>query len=442
MQETVYALAIDIGASSGRHILGWVENGVIKTQEVYRFFNGIDKGENGLTWNTERLFSEIITGLKLVEKTGKIPSTVGIDTWAVDYALLDEKDNLLGEVFAYRSDRTEKVIQKVHRLIPFETLYERTGIQFQPFNTVYQLYADKESGKLDRAKTFLMLPDYLNFLLTGVKRQEYTNATSTGMVNAVTGEWDSLITSALGYPQGLFKKPSKPGSTVGSFKKEIADAVGFNANVTLPPTHDTASAVECLDIPEGVPYISSGTWSLLGVKVNSALTDEKSRLANWSNEGGVGYFRYQKNVMGLWPVQQLRLEICPELTFGEIAKQTTFSEFDGVVDLDDKRFYSPASMKAQFDLATKEQGKTCSTVADYFKCAYVSLAAAYKRAIDELSANLNKRFDRIYIVGGGAKNDYLNKLTEDACSVKVIALPIEATALGNLKTQLGVCKTY
>lgn len=434
-----YYLAIDIGASSGRHIVGWEQDGEIKTDEVYRFYNGAECKDGRLVWDTERLYREIINGLKAAKAKGYTPVSIGIDTWAVDYALLDGEDNLIDDVFAYRDNRTESVIDSVHRIISFNELYKRTGIQFQPFNTIYQLYADKISGKINEAESMLMLPDYLNFLLTGVKKQEYTNATSTGLVNAETHNWDGDILDLTGFNRKLFKELSPPQTVVGELKQEIAEEIGYNAKVVLPATHDTASAVEGIPMTENSPYISSGTWSLLGIKVPQAITDENSRKANYSNEGGVGYTRYQKNIMGMWVVNRLRDELCPDKPFPEIVKEAEESIFNEYADVNDGAFLAPESMKAAFDNAIKAKPQS---IGDYFKCAYLSLAQSYKTALNELKSNTGLRFDTLYIVGGGAKNGFLNCLTEEICKVKVIALPIEASAIGNIKQQILRGKKY
>lgn len=426
-------MAIDIGASSGRHIVGWLENNDIKTEEVYRFKNGVGSKDGRLVWNVERLFEEVINGLKAAKEKGYTPASIGIDTWAVDYALLDKDDKLIGDVFAYRDGRTKEAVEGVHRVICFNELYKRTGIQFQPFNTVYQLYADKISGKLERAESMLMLPDYLNFLLTGVKKQEYTNATSTGLVNATTRDWDGNICDLTGFDRKLFKELSPPQTVVGKLKKEIAEEIGYNAEVVLPATHDTASAVEGIPMTENSPYVSSGTWSLLGIKVPQAITDENSLKSNYSNEGGIGYYRYQKNIMGMWVVNRLRDELCPDKPFPEIVKEAEESNFNEFVDVNGNEFLAPESMRAAFDNALKFKPKSTG---DYFRCAYLSLAQSYKTALDELKSNTGIKFDKLYIVGGGAKNSFLNRLTEEICKVKVIALPIEASALGNLKQQI------
>jgi len=237
-----FFLAIDIGASSGRHIVGWLEDGKIQLKEVYRFANGAEKRDGHLFWNAARLEREVVNGLKAAADQGFKPDFIGIDTWAVDYALLDENDEIIGDIYSYRDDRTFASSKEVHGIISFNELYSRTGIQFQQFNTVYQLYSDKISGRLKKARSFLMLPDYLGYRLTGVKRQEYTNATSTGMVNASTHKWDGDIIKTLGFDANLFGELSQPGTLVGGLKKQVADYVGYNAAVVLPATHDTASA--------------------------------------------------------------------------------------------------------------------------------------------------------------------------------------------------------
>ena len=262
-----YYLSIDIGASSGRHILSSVQNGKLILEEVYRFENGMTEKDGHLVWDYKKLFSDILQGMKECKKAGKIPVSVGIDTWGVDYALIDKAGEVIGDVFAYRDGRTAEPIKKLHSKIPFETLYERTGSQFQIYNTIYQLYTDKLSGKLDNAERFLMMPDFFNYLLTGVMKNEFTNASTTGLMSAKTREWDMQTVRELELPEKLFKELSDPATFVGRLKPEIADEVGYDLNVVLPATHDTASAV--MAVPEvGQPlYISSGTWSLWVLKV-------------------------------------------------------------------------------------------------------------------------------------------------------------------------------
>ncbi|MBO4410636.1 MAG: rhamnulokinase [Lachnospiraceae bacterium] len=420
-----YYLAVDIGASSGRHIVGWTEDGALKTEEVYRFPNGVTELDGHLTWDIDVLEAHVKAGIRAAkERFGAIES-LSVDTWGVDYVLLKDNETVY-PVYAYRDRRTEDVIPKVHEKMPFTRLYRHTGIQFQPFNTIYQLYADKLAGRLEGATDFLMIPEYLMYRLSGVKAHEYTNATTTGMISAETGAYDPVILEALGLPEQLFHPLQQPGTAIGTYE---------GIRVVLCATHDTGSAVEGIPMEENAPYISSGTWSLLGVKTEKPITDAASELANWSNEGGVHYNRYQKNIMGMWLVNRLRTELCPEKPWQEILAEAEQSRFEETVDANAAAFLSPESMKEEFDRALSLRPQTAG---DYFRCAYRSLALSYMNAVQELQHNTGRHYDRIYIVGGGAKNGFLNRLTEEAAGKKVIALPIEATALGNLKIQMGV----
>jgi len=250
----------------------------------------------------------------------------------------------------------------------------------------------------------------------------------------VNGEFDMNIISALGYPAHLFPKLSKPGTVLGNLLPEIAKRLGGNCKVVLCATHDTGSAVEGIPMEENSPYISSGTWSLLGVKTSTPITDENSRRANYSNEGGVGYNRYQKNIMGMWIVNELKKELCPDTPFSDIVKMAEESSCDAILDANSSELLAPESMREAFERLTEGLEET----KDYFRCSYRSLALSYKNAIDELEANTKAKYEKLYIVGGGAKNAFLNRLTEEATAKKVIALPIEATALGNLKIQMEI----
>ncbi len=418
----MHYLAIDIGASSGRHIVGWREDEELHTEEVYRFPNGVTEKDGHLTWDIDALLSHVKAGIEKARARYGIES-LSIDTWGVDYVLLQDEKTVY-PVCAYRDRRTEEVVPKVHERMAFSELYRRTGIQFQPFNTVYQLYADKLAGRLAGVTDFLMIPEYLLYRLCGTKSHEYTNATTGGMVSAKTGEYDPGIIEALDLPKGLFHKLQQPGTVIGEYE---------GIKVVLCATHDTGSAVEGIPMEGNHPYISSGTWSLLGVKTEKPITDEASRAANWSNEGGVGYNRYQKNIMGMWLPNRLRAELCPDKPWGEIVGEAEASAFEETVDANDDAFLAPKSMVEAFNTAL--QTKPVS-VGDYFRCAYRSLALSYKAAIEELERNTGKPYDKLYIVGGGAKNGFLNCLTEDATGKQVIALPLEATALGNLKIQM------
>ena len=326
--------------------------------------------------------------------------------------------------YAYRDTRTYDAINEVHNIIPFDELYARTGIQLQSFNTIYQLYSDKLAGRLEGVTDFLLMPEYLLYKLCGVKSHEYTNATTGGMISAKTGQYDPEIIAKLGLPSHLFQHLQQPGTKLGTYK---------GIQCVLCATHDTASAVEGIPMEGSEIYISSGTWSLLGVKMPHPITSMHSMASNFTNEGGVGYIRYLRNIMGMWLVNRLRDELCPGKDFGEIVREAEADSFDETVDANDQSFLSPESMKAAFDANLSRKP---ATAAGYFRCAYRSLAHTYRDAVNELENITGRHYHSIYIVGGGAKNSFLNTLTEQATGRKVIALPIEATALGNLKIQM------
>lgn len=428
-----YYLAIDIGASSGRHILGRLDGGKMKTEEIYRFSNAPETVDGHLKWNTERLFSEILTGLKKAGELGKVPCSVGIDTWGVDYVLLDENDEPIDGAYCYRDDRTKRSIPLVHGAIPFEKLYEKTGVAFASFNTVYQLYDDLLSGRMAKAKSFLMLPDYLHFRLTGVKKQEYTNATTTGMVDASTHTWSAEIIQKLGFDKSLFKELSRPRDEVGTFSDEVAKTVGYRTKVVLPATHDTASAVLAAPLETQTPYISSGTWSLLGVEQPYAHTDEAARRSGYSNEGSVeNAFRFQKNIMGLWMIQQVKKEIGGEHSFAEIADMARANPAAEIFDVNEEKFLAPKSMT---EAIWETVGRTM-TLGETAYCVFNSLAHDYARSLQDLENATGERYETLNVIGGGSKNALLNELTTARTGKRVVAGPTESTAIGNLLVQM------
>ncbi len=439
-----YYLAIDIGASSGRHILAHLEGGKMVTEEIYRFSNGPEtlpgtpgalgaQGNRRLMWNADRLFSEILNGLKKAGEMNKIPASVGVDTWGVDYVLLDGEDRPIDGVYCYRDGRTKSAIPSVHRKMSYAELYARTGIQHQPFNTVYQLFDDKRSGRLDGAKSFLMLPDYFHFRLTGVKKQEYTNATTTGMVNARTHRWDEEILDTLGYDRSLFGELSQPGETVGEFTEEVAKFVGYQSKVVLPATHDTASAVLAAPLRGQTPYISSGTWSLLGVERGAANTSDKARELDYSNEGSVnGNFRLQKNIMGLWMIQQVRHELNDKYDFSTLASLARINRVSDVVDVNDDRFLAPTSMIGEINAAVGKQ----LSVGGLAYCIFNSLAKSYAKSLTALEELTGEKYDTLNIIGGGSKNEFLNELTAEYTGKRIVTGPAEGTAIGNAMMQM------
>ena len=432
-----YHLAIDIGASSGRHILGHVENGKIILEEVYRFPNGAAEQSGHLCWDVDALFSEILTGMQACKDTGKIPVTLGLDTWAVDFVLLDENNHRIGDAVSYRDSRTEGMREWVRQCIPDKELYRRTGIQYQPFNTIYQLTAIRDS--LPQAHSMLMIPDYFHFLLTGNKCFEYTNASSTGLLNAAEKTWDRELIDLLGFPQQLFPPLHLPGTTVGRLTPEIQARVGFDCTVVLPATHDTGSAFMAVPARDDHSvYLSSGTWSLLGVENAHPITTAESMQANFTNEGGYEYrYRYLKNIMGLWMIQNIRSENQGKYSFQELIDMAEAAEFDGVIDVNDDMFLAPASMtQAVKDYCTQHGLPVPETLGQLLKCVYRSLAVCYRNAIAELEGLTGKTYTAIHIVGGGSQAEYLNRLTAKATGLPVYAGPTEGTALGNLIAQM------
>ena len=431
-----YYLAIDIGASSGRHIVGWKEDGRIQTREVYRFPNFVDRSNGYLVWDIRRLFSEIKKGIKEAFTFYPEIESIAIDTWGVDYVLIDKDGKEIFPCYAYRDGHTIAATEEVHKIVPFEELYRRTGSQFQTFNTVYRLWLDKKAGRLDEAEAFLMMPEYFSYKLTGVMKKEYTEATTTGLIRAETGEFDLETVKKLGYPEKLFGSLDKPGTFVGDLLPEVAEEVGGNAKVLLCASHDTASAFEAVKTGKHCAVLSSGTWSLLGAKLPSPVTTEEAYKANFTNEGGVGYIRFLKNIMGLWIIGELRKEFGTE--YGEMVEEAKTSSFEGLFDVNDGTFLAPKKMsEAIKDYFISRNSPAPESRADLFNTVYRSLAYSYKNVVEEMEKVTGNRFDEICIVGGGAKNGYLNDLTASFTGRKVTALPIEATAIGNLMIQIG-----
>ena len=437
-----YYLAVDIGASSGRHILGTLEEGKLKLEEVYRFENGMDRVDGKLLWDTERLFKEIVTGMKKCAEYGKIPCSMSVDTWAVDYVLLDGEDRILGDTYGYRDARTEKMDAEVSRVLDGKLLYTRTGIQKQAFNTIYQLMAVKKNSPelLSGAETFLMLPDYFQFLLTGNKMSEYTNGSTTQLVSPVMYDWDRQLIEDLGFPKKMFLPLKMPGTLLGCLRPKIRKEVGFDLDVVLCGSHDTASAVMAVPRAEGDGiYLSSGTWSLMGIESEKAVISDEARISNFTNEGGYGRrFRFLKNIMGLWMIQSVRHELNDAFSFAELcAMAEEKRDFPSRVNVNDDVFLAPENM-------TEAVRKYCAdtaqpvpeSVGEIAAVVYRSLAECYGRTVRELEEITGKSYDSINIIGGGSNAAYLNRLTAEATGKTVYAGPGEATAIGNLLAQM------
>ena len=427
-----YYLAIDIGASSGRHILGYIDNGRLKLEEIHRFENYITNQNSTLVWDIEHLVNEVKKGIAKCKEIGKIPCTVAIDTWGVDYVLLDENKKEIKPCYCYRDNRTNAVVDEVESLVSPVRLYAKTGIQKQNFNTIYQLYADKKNGRLQNAKYFLMMPEYLSFKLTGVYKNEYTNATTTGLVNAKTKTWDNDILSALDLPSELFGALNTPSSLVGDLSADIQKAVGFNCAVLFAPSHDTASAVCACPMRDNDLYISSGTWSLIGTEITQPILSDNARKLNFSNEGGIDYrFRFLKNYMGMWLFQNIRRNLNKSMTYDEMMEFAKSSNSYKYFDVNDSTLVAPKNM---IDAIGKLIGS--DDLGLILNSAYHSLAKSYSEAVTEIEAVTGKRFNAIHIVGGGCQDKYLNALTRDYTGKSVTAGPIEATATGNIVSQI------
>ena len=429
-----YYLAIDIGASSGRHILGYIDNGRLKLEEIHRFENYITNQNGTLVWDIEHLVSEVKKGIAKCKEIGKIPCTVAIDTWGVDYVLLDESKQEIMPAVSYRDSRTNRVINKVESIISAEELYLKTGIQKQNFNTIYQLYADKLSGRLEDAKHFLMIPAYLSYKLTGIIKNEYTNATTTGMVNADTKQWDYEIIDKLSLPKHLFGTLDTPCTVIGNFTKEMQDYAGFDSTVIFAPSHDTASAVCACPIDDNSVYISSGTWSLIGVESLNPIVNEKSMAANFANEGGIDYrFRFLKNYMGMWLFQNVKKNLNNEFSYDDMMRLAMQSKRFEMIDTNAPDFLAPENMINAIRSYLKNESIPIEVV---INSVYHSLAQSYKNAIDEIEKLAGKTIDNIFIVGGGSKDTYLNELTAQYTGKKVVTGLSEATATGNLLSQI------
>ena len=442
-----YYLAIDLGASGGRHILGHVEQGKLLLEEVHRFSNAPLQREGSLIWDVDRIFGEITAGLEKCApfvKSGPAGAgtlrSVGIDTWGVDYVLLDHEGKIIEPVYAYRDSRTEPFFKTT---VPDEELYRITGIAFQPFNTIYQALSDRNLGRFERAEYMLQLPEYFSQRLTGNLRNkeynEFTMASTTALADAVKKVWAAEIFEKLGLPLRLYKPLREPPYDIGCLSGELQERVGFNTRVVMIASHDTASAVATVE--EGSLYISSGTWSLLGV-VGEPILSDAAREAGYTNEGAHnGRVRFLKNIMGLWVIQSVRHELGDAYSFAELetfAREAGKSAPSGwTIDLNLPRFFAPKSMITEIKAEYQRLGKKIpESPGELAFCVYTSLATCYKTAISDLEKITGKEYPAISVIGGGSKDAYLNTLTAEYTGKTVYAGPTEATAAGNILLQM------
>ena len=435
--------AVDLGASSGRVIVGTISSEKIAYEEVHRFGNGPIARSDGLYWDIEALRQNVIQGLgKLAEKN---IVSIGVDSWAVDYALVDAEGELLRAPHHYRDERNLRGVVVVENLISAQDLYKSSGLQFLPFNTVYQLAVDasEQSALVASADAVLLIPDLFNYWLCGVKATERTNASTTGLLDLLSGHWNQGLIEQIGIPPTMFPKVVAEGTYLGEILSEIQQTTGLNSNtqVVTVGSHDTASAfVAVPSTQENSLIISSGTWSLLGVELKEPIFTEAAREANFTNEGGVdGRIRFLKNVTGLWLLQE-----CSRL-WRQTGKIFQIDALIGaasllpkrtVVDVDDPRFVSPGDMPGNIQQVCLETNQWVpQTEAEIVRVIFDSLVEKYVEVIGELEQLTNVRVERIHIVGGGSQNELLNQLIADSTQLDVFAGPVEATAIGNLVVQ-------
>ena len=444
-------LAADLGASSGRVVAGLFAGGKLALEEVYRFDNGGVQLAGRMQWDLLNQWSHIQRGLRAAGKVyGGQVASIGVDTWGVDFGLLGRGDELLGNPYHYRDARTAGIFDKAFAIVSREEIFAQTGLQFMEFNTLYQLLAMKlaNSPLLDAAESFLMMPDLFHWLLTGEKGNEFTDASTTQFYNPLTNTWAEGMLRKFGIPTHIFGPLLQPGTRLGPLRQEIAEDTGLaGVSVVLPGTHDTASAVMAVPAasqPGAKPtwcYISSGTWSLMGVESPRPIINDRCYQLNFTNEGGVGgTTRVLKNIAGLWLVQECRRiwkQDGHEYGWEELTRRAgKATPLASLINPDDPSFSSPKDMPAAIrDYCSRTSQPVPESEGAVIRCALESLALRYRMVLGFLEELVGGRLDTIHIVGGGAQNRLLNQMAADACNRQVIAGPVEATAIGNVMMQ-------
>jgi rhamnulokinase len=435
-----FCAAIDLGGSSGRVAIGSLDSGSLQITEVHRFkHEPREVAGIGLLWDWKLILEEINKGLLKALDYGEIIS-IGVDSWAVDYGLLDSTGNLIENPFCYRDSRTDGIMDAVSSSLGPEWIYQKTGIQFIFFNTAYQLHAARDSQAMREASTFLMLPDLINFIFTGVKSNDITNASTTQLLNAHTREWDWELIAKLDIPQSIFPELHSPGATIGQIRGHGAlDGI----SVIAVGSHDTASAVAGTPLPPShrAAYISSGTWSLVGLELDAPVTDARALSYNLTNEAGVSdRIRFIKNVSGMWLLEESIRHWRTKginLTAAELVAEAKSLPRNQIIDTNDSRFEKPGAMPERIATYCQETNQEIpQTPYEYARCIFDSLAVAYADALNELVEASAHPVEEIIIVGGGSSNELLNQLTADETGLNVIAGPVEATVLGNIIVQL------
>lgn len=454
--DKVSALAIDIGASGGKAIVGTLDLKEMRltVDEIYRFWNGMIRVGNHLHWDILRIWEEVKNSIKLAYRKfkGSLVS-IGVDTWGVDFALLDANGELVGLPYAYRDPMTEGVMDEVFRIIPRDYIYMRTGIQFMRINTIYQLYAisRQSPSKLREAKALLMIPDLINYWLTGVKVSEYTDASTTQLLDPRRREWCVDILEKLNIPVEIFQRVVDAGAVLGGLTEGLADELGIpkgelkNISVVAPATHDTASAVAAAPmVSESVAYISSGTWNLVGVELTEPLINEEAMRSNFTNEGGAfGKITFLRNMQGMWLIQEVRRILADvegrEYSYDELAKIAEEADYIGsVINVDDERFLAPVNMVEEINRYLEETGqRKPGSLGELLKVIIVSLALKHRYILEEASRLTGRRLSGVNIFGGGSRNSLMDQLTADVMGIPVYAGPEESTSLGNILVQLA-----
>jgi rhamnulokinase len=450
MGEQLKMLAFDLGASSGRAMLGIYEDGRLSIQEIHRFANEPVSLRGHLYWDILRLFHEIKCGLLKAFNSGHTDiSSLAIDTWGVDFGLLDRNGDLLGNPYHYRDGRTDGMMEKVFDLIPKEELYKQTGIQFMKLNSIFQLFAMKEyqAHLLRETKTMLLVPDLLNYFLTGQMVTEYSIASTTQLLDPVTRIWHRDLIDKLGLPKDIFTEIVPPGTVIGKLHPDIIAELGAGENISVVTvgSHDTASAVASVPASSvDFAYISSGTWSLMGVEIDQPIINLESAGLSFTNEGGVANkIRFLKNIMGLWLVQECRRQWQREgeqLSFSQLQELARQAEpFVSLIDPDHESFVAPGDMPTRVQQFCQQTGqKVPKTKGEIIRCITESLAMKYRFTMESLEKILNRELSVIHMVGGGIQDELLCQFTADSTGKKVLTGPIEATSIGNLMVQAMV----
>lgn len=448
MSSKIY-LAIDLGAESGRVIAGILDQGRIRLDEVHRFPNGPVPLAGTRRWDVLRLWNDILEGLaKGAQRYGSDIVSVGVDTWGVDYVLLSAKNEILGQPYNYRDPRTHGLMQQSFSRVPRKEIFGQTGLQFMEINTLYQLIAMQlqDPELLGMADHFLLMPDFFHWLLCGSRVVEFTNATTTQFFHPTNRDWATDLLRKFDLPVSIFPEVVTPGTPLGSLREEVSTRTGLGRiSVVAPPTHDTAAAVVAVPTEStgtaSWAYISSGTWSLIGVEVQEAILTDAALALNVTNEGGIdGTYRLLKNVMGLWLVQESRRSFERAGRVYDYSELTQLAEaaepFRSLVTPNDDRFLSPVDMAAEIrDWCAETSQPIPETDGQCIRCALESLALKYRQVLEGIEALTGEKIEVIHVVGGGSRNDLLNQFTASACGRPVIAGPTEATALGNVLVQ-------